>query len=78
MNMMALEWCRTLRHDRVKIHIVDPGFLATGLGGADAGMYRSYGADEPIIGGLFIRRVVRGETDADEGTMSSQSGVTPW
>ena len=77
-NMMALEWGRTLKHDGVKIHIVDPGFMATALGGIDPEVYRSYGAKESIIGGRFIRSVIEGERDVDEGKMVVQDGVTPW
>lgn len=60
MNMMILEWMRVLKHDGMKIHIIDPGFLATDLGGGDVEVLRSKGAQEPIVGGMFIRTVVEG------------------
>jgi len=78
MNMMILEWCRILKKDGVKIHIVDPGFLATTLGGGDAAMSREKGAEEPIVGGRFIASVVEGKRDEDVGRMMSRTGVLPW
>jgi len=78
MNMMALEWNRVLKNDGVKVFIVDPGFLATSLGGADPGVYKSFGAEEPIVGGMLVRNVIEGERDGDEGRMVAKGGVTPW
>lgn len=78
MNMMILEWCRVLKEDGVKIHIVDPGWLATDLGGADKEKVKAMGAGEPIVGGRFIKTVIEGERDDDVGRMVSKGGVIPW
>jgi len=79
MNMMALEWKRTLRNDNVKVNLVTPGLSATAVGGTDPDVYRKFGADEPSVGGNFIRTVIEGKRDADEGIgMVMGSGVIPW
>jgi len=40
---------------------------------------RGKGEDEPSVGGNFIRTVIEGKRDADEGIgMVMGSGVIPW
>ncbi|WWC91509.1 uncharacterized protein L201_006455 [Kwoniella dendrophila CBS 6074] len=78
MNMMILEWVRTLKNDNIKIHIIDPGFNATNLGGGDIDLLRSKGAQEPIKAGLFIKSVIQGERDNDQGKLIGKDGVIPW
>lgn len=78
MNMMILEWIRVLKHDGVKVHCVDPGFLATGLGGQGADLLRQYGASDPKEGGDFVKDVVVGARDEDIGKLVTKGGVVPW
>ncbi|WVW85921.1 hypothetical protein I302_107959 [Kwoniella bestiolae CBS 10118] len=78
MNMMILEWCRTLKNDNVKIHILDPGFLSTTLGGAQPDVLKEKGAKDPIEGGRFIRSIIEGERDGDQGKLIGSEGIIPW
>lgn len=78
-NMMALEWARILRNDGVRVWIVDPGRLATALGGDDPQELREQGVLEPITGGQVIREIVDGERDDQTGIMAGQHRqVYPW
>lgn len=67
-----------LRNDNVKIHILDPGLLATKLGGADPEYLKMMGAADPSVGGEFVRDVVRGKWDNEVETLLSKDGVLPW
>jgi NAD(P)-dependent dehydrogenase (short-subunit alcohol dehydrogenase family) len=77
MNMMAREWERMLRNDGVKVFIISPGLLATGLGG-DTEMLRKMGAEEPEVGGRFVKDVVEGKRDQDAGKAINRAGIQPW
>ena len=77
MNMMMREWRRILKEDGVKVWCVSPGFLATGLGG-DQEMLKKMGAQDPSLGGNFIREVVEGVRDEDVGKVVRRDGVQPW
>ncbi|KAH7171264.1 hypothetical protein EDB81DRAFT_910042 [Dactylonectria macrodidyma] len=77
MNMMMREWHRLLNADGVKVWCISPGFLATNLGGnQDAN--KQFGAQDPALGGTFIRSVLEGERDGDVGKVVSRAGVQPW
>lgn len=81
MNMMMREWARTLRNDGVKVFCISPGFLATGLGGVPGGRETllKMGAEEPYLGGEFIRDVVEGKRDKDAGKVIGRGDkVQPW
>ncbi|KAH6612116.1 hypothetical protein C7974DRAFT_91454 [Boeremia exigua] len=78
LNMMVLDWERSLEPDGVKVFAISPGFLATGLGGAGQKFMRKMGAGEPSVGGEFIRDVVQGKRDADAGKVINKDGVQPW
>lgn len=78
LNMMALEWARVLRHDKVKIHILDPGLLATTLGGADPAFLKKIGAADPSVGGEFVRDVVKGKWDDHVEQLIGKDGVVAW
>jgi len=78
LNMLALEWTRTLKNDKIKVFILNPGYLATGFGGQPAEQVLQYGGIEPIVGGRFLRTVIEGARDADEGVMIEKDGVVPW
>lgn len=78
LNMMMLEWTRTLKEDGVKVWCISPGFLATGLGG-DAELLKKMGAGDPTIGGDFIKDVVEGKRDGHTGKVMRNNGVIqPW
>jgi len=78
LNMMMLEWTRTVKEDGVKVWCISPGFLATGLGG-DAELLKKMGAGDPTIGGDFIKDVVEGKRDGHTGKVIRNNGVIqPW
>jgi len=72
------EWARVLKEDGVKVFAISPGYLATGLGrGADAN--KAAGAEDPQLGGEFVKDVVEGQRDADAGKAIRRGGmVQPW
>ena len=79
MNMLALEWRRILKNDGTKINIITPGLSATSLGGLTPDAYRTYCAEEPSVGGVFIRNVTEGKRDEGEGKgILKHDGVIPW
>lgn len=77
LNMMMIEWDRILRNDSVKVWCISPGLLATGLGGNPEAM-RQMGAEDPVVGGNFIRDVLEGKRDSDTGRVISRQGIQPW
>ncbi|KAH7064034.1 hypothetical protein BKA63DRAFT_547366 [Paraphoma chrysanthemicola] len=78
LNMVMLEWKRVLEPDGVKVYGISPGFLATGLGGMGREYMASVGAGEASVGGEFVKRVVEGERDGDEGRVINKDGVQEW
>ena len=78
LNMMMREWHRTLRNDGVKIWAVSPGFLATGLGGIGPELLKKLGALDPSEGGNFIRDVIQGKRDHDQGKAIRSTEIQPW
>lgn len=80
LNMVMLAWHGVLKGDGVKVWCVSPGFLATGLLGADkADLLKKAGAGEPRVGGELLRKVVEGERDGDVGKVVTQNGeVQDW
>ena len=77
LNMLMIDWNRVLRNDGVKVWCISPGLLATGLGG-NPEMMKKFGAEDPVVGGNFIRDVIEGKRDADTGKVISRGGVQPW
>jgi NAD(P)-dependent dehydrogenase (short-subunit alcohol dehydrogenase family) len=77
MNMMMREWCGILKEDGVKIWCISPGFLATGLGGNQEAN-KQMGAEDPTLGGNFVRDVVEGARDQDVGKVIRRGDVQPW
>lgn len=67
LNMLMRDWARLLKEDGVKVWAISPGFLATGLGGVGKEQLLKMGAQEPYVGGQFIRDVVEGKRDHDTG-----------
>ncbi|KAJ5247584.1 hypothetical protein N7468_002567 [Penicillium chermesinum] len=78
LNMMMRQWYRILKNDGVKVFAVSPGFLATGLAGLGEETLRKMGARDPAIGGNFVKDVVLGKRDADEGKAIYIQGIQPW
>ncbi|KAK4962977.1 hypothetical protein LTR10_000604 [Elasticomyces elasticus] len=67
LNMLMKEWDRILRNDAVKVWAISPGFLATGLGGVGSDVLKKMGAQDPSVGGHFIKDVVEGKRDEYQG-----------
>lgn len=78
LNMMMRQWERILREDGVKVFAISPGFLATGLGNMGAEKLRAMGAQDPEVGGKFIRDVVEGNRDEYAGKAIRENMVQPW
>ena len=78
MNMMMLEWTRTLREDGVKVLCISPGWLATGLGFGNPEKNKSFGAEDPVLGANFVRDVIEGARDQDVGKVVRRNGIQPW
>ena len=76
--MMARMWRQILKEDGVKIHLISPSLLATGLGG-DSEALKGRGANDPMQGGILVMRVIEGEMDSFEGKVVNSNGeVQPW
>ncbi|KAL1858573.1 hypothetical protein Plec18170_002773 [Paecilomyces lecythidis] len=78
LNMMMRQWYRILKKDGVKVFAVSPGFLATGLAGIGPETLKKIGALDPSVGGTFVKDVVQGKRDADEGKAINVNGIQPW
>ncbi|KAI1818657.1 hypothetical protein GGS20DRAFT_197776 [Poronia punctata] len=78
LNMLMREWRRTLYNDGVKVWCISPGFLATGLAGVGADRLKQMGAGDPALGGTFIKDVVEGKRDQDEGKVIRRDMIQPW
>jgi NAD(P)-dependent dehydrogenase (short-subunit alcohol dehydrogenase family) len=77
LNMLMLEWDRTLKEDGVKVWCVSPGYLATGLGGSME-HNKKMGAIDPAIGGSFVQAVLEGHRDEHAGKVILKDSVQPW
>jgi NAD(P)-dependent dehydrogenase (short-subunit alcohol dehydrogenase family) len=80
LNMIMRDWERLLRKDGVRVWAVNPGFLATGLGG-DVEVLKKIGAGEPRLGGEILRDAVEGKYDGLQGKVIShhgKDGVQAW
>lgn len=78
LNMLMREWRRTLLNDGVKVWAVSPGFLATGLAGIGEAKLKEMGALDPAIGGHFLKDVVEGKRDQDEGKVIRKNMIQPY
>jgi NAD(P)-dependent dehydrogenase (short-subunit alcohol dehydrogenase family) len=77
-NMMLAELRCELRHDGFTVHAVCPGSVRTGLGELGEEVFEQFGAGEARTSGRFVRRVIEGERDGDEGCLIDEQGVIPW
>ncbi|GAP86658.1 putative NAD -binding protein [Rosellinia necatrix] len=78
LNMLMREWRRVLLNDGVKVWAVSPGFLATGLAGVGEEKLKQMGALDPSIGANFLKDVVEGKRDHDEGKVIRKDMIQPW
>ncbi|KAK4544445.1 hypothetical protein LTR36_004336 [Oleoguttula mirabilis] len=78
LNMLMREWYKLLKNDGVKVWAISPGFLATGLGGIGAETLRKLGARDPSEGGDFIKDVIEGKRDHDQGKVVRVQMIQPW
>lgn len=78
LNMLMREWVRILKNDSVKVWAISPGFLATGLGGVGKEELLKMGAQDPSVGGQFIRDVVQGKRDQDVGKVIRSTMIQSW
>ena len=77
-NMMALEWARILKNDGVKVFCLDPGLLATELGGVEPESMKAGGALDVSVGADFVVSVAEGQWDENAGRLIGKDGVQPW
>lgn len=79
LNMVMLNWARSLKSDGVKVWSVAPGLLATSLGG-DTEVLKRLGAKDPSIGGEVLRGVIEGKRDDDVGKAIREykTPIQPW
>ena len=81
-NMIMRDWERILRADNVKVWCVNPGFVATGLGG-DTEVLKKIGARDPEMSGKLIVSVIEGKFDEQVGYPIAagpyaKNGVQAW
>ncbi|CAM1504279.1 Fc.00g018700.m01.CDS01 [Cosmosporella sp. VM-42] len=80
LNFLMVQYSTALKDERFLVFGADPGLNATNLTG-NADSLRVRGAPEPQVGGERIAKVVRGDRDADAGTVCGEYGesnVCPW
>lgn len=77
LNMLMREWHRILKEDGVKVWAISPGYLATGLGDPEQ-TKKSGVAGDPAIAGPFVRSIIEGERDADNGKILTREGIQSW
>lgn len=77
--MMMRDWVRVLRNDGVKVFCISPGLLATGLQGLGRENLLKIGAEDPSVGGEFMKDVVEGKRDQDAGKVVARGDkIQPW
>ena len=73
--MLMLDWNHKLKEDGVKVWAVEPGFLATDLGGMGH-IAKDMGAGHPSAGGKVLQSVVEGDRDSDAGKLIDKNGIS--
>lgn len=76
LNMLLIEYHKTLGQERFKVMGADPGLVVTNF--LNAEKVRALGAPEADVGGGTLAEVVKGERDADMGRVVGRYGVSPW
>ncbi|KAK3690345.1 hypothetical protein B0T22DRAFT_528923 [Podospora appendiculata] len=74
LNMLMVDWKTKLRVDGVKVFAIEPGFLATDIGGLKE-VALAHGAGEPSEGGRMVAGVVQGGRDGDAGELIQKDGI---
>ncbi|EPS39131.1 hypothetical protein H072_7075 [Dactylellina haptotyla CBS 200.50] len=77
LNMVMIDFQRILKNDNVKVWCISPGMLATNLGG-NPELLKKLGAEDPAVGGIFIKDVVEGARDGDTGKVIQRGKIQPW
>jgi len=80
LNILMRDWERILKNDKVKVWCVNPGFVATDLGG-DVEVLKKIGAGDPANSGRFVVSVVQGAHDGLVGKIASEAqadGIQQW
>ena len=75
-NMLMIEYDKSLSKEGFKVWAADPGLLATNF--ADKEFVKKMGALGPDVGGKLYASVVKGERDADVGRVVGTYGVREW
>ena len=76
LNMLLIEYHKTLGEEGFKIMGADPGLVVTNF--LNAEKVRALGAPEANVGGGTVAEAVKGERDADMGRVVGRYGVSPW
>ena len=76
LNMLLIEYHKTLGEEGFRVMGADPGLVATNF--LNAERVRALGAPEADVGGGTVAEVVKGERDADMGRVVGRYGVSPW
>ena len=76
LNMLLIEYHKTLEPEGFQVLGADPGLVATNF--LNAEKVRALGAPEADVGGATVAEVVKGERDADIGRVVGRYGVSPW
>ena len=77
LNMLMVEYSKTLGKEGMKVWGLCPGWLATNLGG-DAEKAKERGAGKPEDGGKVIVSVIEGKRDGEVGKVVCDGGVREW
>lgn len=75
-NMLMIEYNKSLTEEGFKVWAADPGLLATNF--VDAEAVRKVGALEPEVGGKLYASIVNGERDGDVGRVIGRYGTQQW
>lgn len=78
LNMLMLVWKNTLENDNFKVWAVSPGFLATNLANIGPEKLKSMGAQDPRVGGEFLKAIVEGKHDERSGMAIRSTIDQPW
>ncbi|TAQ89244.1 hypothetical protein B7494_g2445 [Chlorociboria aeruginascens] len=79
LNMLAVDYSKTLGKQGVKVFAVCPGLVRSNLRGTSEEA-RSYGgmAGDPKISGNLILDIMEGKRDIDVGKFVKKDGLWPW
>lgn len=78
LNMLMLVWKNILVNDNFNIWAVSPGLLATNLANIGSEKLKSMGAQDPRVGGVFVKAIVEGKHDERSGKAIRSTMDQPW